>query len=269
VAYGLRARAAATLLSAAAFLVVAAAPAPSANWANRRVVFADGGLPSLGPDPPAPELLVALVIVALAALRRRARLAAALLVPFAFLIVNAPGWNSLLLHFTHDLPGALAIGAALALLATGVARLASVRLRALLLAAGAVTAVAVTLPRTDLGDPAVRYADPWTADLGVAVALALAGALLGTVAALRAAGSLVPEWADMPALVAERTAPILASEAEREACAARLRHAAAEGRLDLTELDERLEITYSARTRRDLAQLTADLPRRWRGRPPS
>jgi len=55
-------------------------------------------------------------------------------------------------------------------------------------------------------------------------------------------------------------APVLASDAEREECAARLRHAAAEGRLEVLELEERLGDAFSARTRADLARLTADLP---------
>jgi uncharacterized protein DUF1707 len=52
----------------------------------------------------------------------------------------------------------------------------------------------------------------------------------------------------------------LASDAEREACALRLRDAAAEGRLDIAELDRRLGLAFAARTRLDLATLTADLP---------
>ena len=47
---------------------------------------------------------------------------------------------------------------------------------------------------------------------------------------------------------------------ERNAVAEVLREAAGEGRLDLDELDERLEATYSARTYADLVPLTADLP---------
>lgn len=54
--------------------------------------------------------------------------------------------------------------------------------------------------------------------------------------------------------------PALASDAEREACVARLRDAAAEGRLDVIELDERIGVAYRARTRLELATLTADLP---------
>lgn len=51
-----------------------------------------------------------------------------------------------------------------------------------------------------------------------------------------------------------------ASDAEREAVAARLRAAAADGRLTLTEADERQAAAYGARTRDDLVPLTADLP---------
>jgi hypothetical protein len=53
---------------------------------------------------------------------------------------------------------------------------------------------------------------------------------------------------------------MLASDAEREACAVRLRDAAAEGRLDVAELEERLTAAYAARTQQDLDALTADLP---------
>jgi hypothetical protein len=52
---------------------------------------------------------------------------------------------------------------------------------------------------------------------------------------------------------------------ERNAVAELLREAAGEGRLDLDELDERLEATYSARTYADLVPLTADLPVAHRG----
>jgi hypothetical protein len=53
---------------------------------------------------------------------------------------------------------------------------------------------------------------------------------------------------------------MLASDGEREACAVRLRDAAAEGRLDVAELEERLAAAYAARTQQDLHALTADLP---------
>ncbi|MEU4199439.1 DUF1707 domain-containing protein [Streptomyces sp. NPDC045470] len=51
-----------------------------------------------------------------------------------------------------------------------------------------------------------------------------------------------------------------ASHADREAVVERLREAAAEGRIDLAELDDRLERALTAKTFADLAPLTADLP---------
>jgi ketosteroid isomerase-like protein len=51
-----------------------------------------------------------------------------------------------------------------------------------------------------------------------------------------------------------------ASDAEREATAARLRSAAGEGRLNLDELAERLDAAFGAVTRAELQPLTADLP---------
>lgn len=50
------------------------------------------------------------------------------------------------------------------------------------------------------------------------------------------------------------------SDQERHVVAEVLREAAAEGRIDLDELEERLEATYAARTYGDLVPLTADLP---------
>jgi hypothetical protein len=50
------------------------------------------------------------------------------------------------------------------------------------------------------------------------------------------------------------------SDADRHRVAEILREAAGEGRLDLTELDERLEAAYRAKTYADLVPLTADLP---------
>lgn len=50
------------------------------------------------------------------------------------------------------------------------------------------------------------------------------------------------------------------SDVERETVATRLREAATEGRLSLDEADERQTLAYAARTRDDLAVLTADLP---------
>jgi hypothetical protein len=53
---------------------------------------------------------------------------------------------------------------------------------------------------------------------------------------------------------------IRASDAERERTATLLRDHASEGRLDVDELDVRLQQAYAARTRGDLEVLTADLP---------
>ena len=50
------------------------------------------------------------------------------------------------------------------------------------------------------------------------------------------------------------------SDEERHAVADLLRHAAGEGRLDLEELEERLERTYAAKTYGELVPLTSDLP---------
>ncbi|MEJ8279635.1 DUF1707 SHOCT-like domain-containing protein [Pseudonocardia spirodelae] len=54
---------------------------------------------------------------------------------------------------------------------------------------------------------------------------------------------------------------VLASDAEREHVTARLREAAAEGRLTLAESDERQAAAYAARTRDELVPLLAGLPR--------
>ncbi|MCX4908371.1 DUF1707 domain-containing protein [Streptomyces sp. NBC_00878] len=51
-----------------------------------------------------------------------------------------------------------------------------------------------------------------------------------------------------------------ASDADREQVAEVLRDALAEGRLDMTEFEERLEATYKARTYKELAPITRDLP---------
>lgn len=50
------------------------------------------------------------------------------------------------------------------------------------------------------------------------------------------------------------------SDADREATVGRLRTAAADGRLDTDELEERVRDAYQARTQGDLAAVTADLP---------
>jgi hypothetical protein len=50
------------------------------------------------------------------------------------------------------------------------------------------------------------------------------------------------------------------SDADRHKVAEVLREAAGEGRIDLEELDQRLEATYAARTYADLVPITLDLP---------
>ena len=50
------------------------------------------------------------------------------------------------------------------------------------------------------------------------------------------------------------------SDADRHQVAEILREAAGEGRLDIDELDQRLEATYAARTYADLVPITLDLP---------
>lgn len=52
------------------------------------------------------------------------------------------------------------------------------------------------------------------------------------------------------------------SDDDRHRVAEILRQAAGEGRLDLTELDERLEQAYAAKTYADLVPITVDLPTR-------
>jgi hypothetical protein len=54
---------------------------------------------------------------------------------------------------------------------------------------------------------------------------------------------------------------VRASDAERERVVGDLRAHAADGRLSVEELDERLERAYAARTRAELAALLTDLPR--------
>ena len=50
------------------------------------------------------------------------------------------------------------------------------------------------------------------------------------------------------------------SDADRHKVAEILREAAGDGRIDLDELDERLEATYAAKTYADLVPITVDLP---------
>jgi hypothetical protein len=58
-----------------------------------------------------------------------------------------------------------------------------------------------------------------------------------------------------------------ASDAERDEVAAVLSEALAQGRLTSTELAERIDATYAARTRAELVPLTADLPEDMRRAP--
>lgn len=51
-----------------------------------------------------------------------------------------------------------------------------------------------------------------------------------------------------------------ASDADRSAVAQRLQRAVDEGRLDITDYDERLQRTYAARTYGELDRITVDLP---------
>jgi hypothetical protein len=62
--------------------------------------------------------------------------------------------------------------------------------------------------------------------------------------------------------VPERRDPsqLRVSDADRHQVAELLRQAAGEGRLDLDELDERLEATFAAKTYADLVPITLDLP---------
>lgn len=69
----------------------------------------------------------------------------------------------------------------------------------------------------------------------------------------------------VPAAGAARTMPpggseVLASDPEREHVADRLREAAVQGRLTLTESGERQAAAYAARTRAELVPLVSDLP---------
>lgn len=61
--------------------------------------------------------------------------------------------------------------------------------------------------------------------------------------------------------LAGREDHLRAADADRERVAERLRTSHAEGRLDLTEFQERLERCYAARTFGELAPLVGDLPR--------
>ncbi|MGH3390823.1 MAG: DUF1707 SHOCT-like domain-containing protein [Actinomadura sp.] len=68
--------------------------------------------------------------------------------------------------------------------------------------------------------------------------------------------------ADLPDLPRQpaNKGQLRASHSDREAVAERLREAAGEGRIDLAELDARLERALTAKTYAELEPLTADLP---------
>ena len=77
-----------------------------------------------------------------------------------------------------------------------------------------------------------------------------------------------PRAAAVPVAVAADAPPHLrVSDAERRRVAEELRVHAAEGRLDVTELEERLERADAAKTHGDLDELLRDLPRRPAPRP--
>jgi hypothetical protein len=63
------------------------------------------------------------------------------------------------------------------------------------------------------------------------------------------------------------SAPLRAADADRDAVAAELRRAHAEGRLDAPELEERLGRCYAAKTVDELDRLVEDLPRSRARRP--
>jgi uncharacterized coiled-coil protein SlyX len=65
---------------------------------------------------------------------------------------------------------------------------------------------------------------------------------------------------ELPAEHPDGLPELRASDADREQVAEVLRDAVAEGRLDMEEFEERLEATYKARTYKELAPITRDLP---------
>jgi hypothetical protein len=65
-----------------------------------------------------------------------------------------------------------------------------------------------------------------------------------------------------------RPADLRVSDAERVVVQERLRRAVGDGQLDLDEFDVRVQSTWAAKTRGDLARVTADLPVPPRPAPP-
>ncbi|MCW2797486.1 DUF1707 domain-containing protein [Nocardioides sp.] len=72
-------------------------------------------------------------------------------------------------------------------------------------------------------------------------------------------GELEPRQENLPASPAD-PGRLRVSDEDRHRVAELLREAAGEGRLDLEELDQRLEAAYAARTYAELAPITSDLP---------
>ncbi|GAA0227096.1 DUF1707 domain-containing protein [Cryptosporangium japonicum] len=66
--------------------------------------------------------------------------------------------------------------------------------------------------------------------------------------------------APLPDVPEPRQPSLRVGDAERQVVVDRLKAALDEGRLDLTEFDERSALAYAARTEADLVPLTADLP---------
>jgi hypothetical protein len=64
-------------------------------------------------------------------------------------------------------------------------------------------------------------------------------------------------------------AQLRVSDDDRHKVAEILRQAAGDGRIDLDELDERLEATYAAKTYADLVPITVDLPAHQTSNPPA
>jgi hypothetical protein len=52
-----------------------------------------------------------------------------------------------------------------------------------------------------------------------------------------------------------------ASNAEREKAVGILEHAVGEGRITMAEFEDRVQVAHQAKTRAELDELTADLPR--------
>jgi hypothetical protein len=68
-------------------------------------------------------------------------------------------------------------------------------------------------------------------------------------------------------LIGNRNPSLRAADADREAIGERLRKSHTEGRLDLTEFQQRLERCYAAKTFGELDELVQDLPRESDERP--